>query len=196
MDNKLVFATNNQHKLQEVKAIIGNSFEILSLNDIGCHDDIPETSDTFEGNALIKAKYIYDRYGMNCFADDSGLEVEALGGAPGVHSARYATDGHDHEANIKKLLQELSGKSNRKAQFRTVVALILNGKEYFFEGAIKGYITTEKYGCNGFGYDPVFRPEGHDKTFAEMTEDEKNKISHRAVAVGKLNDFLKQLQHE
>lgn len=193
MKNKLVFATNNQHKLDEVRDIIGNSFEILSLNDIDCHDDIPETADTFEGNALIKARHIYDKYGMNCFADDSGLEVKSLDGAPGVHSARYATDGHDHDANINKLLRELIGKDSREAQFRTVVALILDGKEFFFDGTIKGTITNERHGSNGFGYDPVFMPEGYGKTFAEMTDKEKNAISHRAIAVNKLNKFLKQL---
>lgn len=192
MKQDLVFATNNQHKLQEVKAIIGDNFKILSLNDIGCHDDIAETADTFEGNALIKAKYIYNKYGINCFADDSGLEVEALNGAPGVRSARYATDGHDHEANINKLLKELSGKENRKARFRTVIALILNGKEFIFEGSIEGEITENRQGNNGFGYDPVFRPNGFEKTFAQMNEEEKNAISHRAVAVNKLNEFLKK----
>lgn len=193
MDKKLVFATNNLHKLEEVRNIIGNDFEILSLADINCNDDIPETADTFEGNALIKARHIYNKYGLNCFADDSGLEVEALGGAPGVHSARYATDGHDHEANINKLLAELSGKENRNAQFRTVVALIIDGKEYIFEGYVKGEIIYERQGKNGFGYDPVFRPTGYKDTFAEMTENEKNSISHRGVAVSKLNNFLKQL---
>lgn len=192
MKQDLVFATNNQHKLQEVKAIIGDNFKILSLNDIGCRDDIAETADTFEGNALIKAKYIYNKYGINCFADDSGLEVEALNGAPGVRSARYATDGHDHEANINKLLKELSGKENRKARFRTVIALILNGKEFIFEGSIEGEITENRQGNNGFGYDPVFRPNGFEKTFAQMNEEEKNAISHRAVAVNKLNEFLKK----
>lgn len=193
MDKKLVFATNNLHKLEEVRNIIGNSFEILSLSDINCNDDIPETADTFEGNALIKARHIYNKYGMSCFADDSGLEVDALDGAPGVHSARYATEGHDHEANINKLLAELSEKTNRRAQFRTVIALIIDGKEYIFDGYVKGEIIYERKGNNGFGYDPVFRPLGYEKTFAEMTENEKNSISHRGIAVCKLNNFLKQL---
>lgn len=193
MDKKLVFATNNLHKLEEVRNIIGNSFEILSLSDINCNDDIPETADTFEGNALIKARHIYNKYGMNCFADDSGLEVDALDGAPGVHSARYATEGHDHEANINKLLGALNGKENRDAQFRTVAALIIDGKEYIFDGIIKGSITKERAGKNGFGYDPVFMPKGYDKTFAQMTDKEKNSISHRAIAMNKLNEFLKNL---
>lgn len=193
MDKKLVFATNNLHKLEEVRNIIGNSFEILSLSDISCNDDIPETADTFEGNALIKARHIYNKYGMNCFADDSGLEVDALDGAPGVHSARYATEGHDHEANINKLLRALNGKENRDAQFRTVAALIIDGKEYIFDGIIKGSITKERAGNNGFGYDPVFMPKGYDKTFAQMTDKEKNSISHRAIAMNKLNEFLKNL---
>lgn len=192
MKKKLVFATNNSHKLQEVRAIIGDRLEILSLNDINCHDDIPETADTLQGNALIKARYVREHYGMDCFADDSGLEVDALGGAPGVHSARYATDGHDHKANIAKLLRELDGCSNRKAQFRTVIALILGGEEYLFEGIIPGEIMTEEHGTNGFGYDPVFRPEGFAETFAEMSDSEKNSISHRARAVGKLCAFLKE----
>lgn len=193
MDKKLVFATNNLHKLEEVRNIIGNSFEILSLSDINCNDDIPETADTFEGNALIKARHIYNKYGKNCFADDSGLEVDALDGAPGVHSARYATEGHDHEANINKLLGVLNGKENRDAQFRTVAALIIDGKEYIFDGIIKGSITKERAGNNGFGYDPVFMPKGYDKTFAQMTDKEKNSISHRAIAMNKLNEFLKKL---
>lgn len=193
MDKKLVFATNNLHKLEEVRNIIGNSFEILSLSDINCNDDIPETADTFEGNALIKARHIYNKYKMNCFADDSGLEVDALDGAPGVHSARYATEGHDHEANINKLLGALNGKENRDAQFRTVAALIIDGKEYIFDGIIKGSITKKRAGNNGFGYDPVFMPKGYDKTFAQMTDKEKNSISHRAIAMNKLNEFLKNL---
>lgn len=193
MDKKLVFATNNLHKLEEVRNIIGNDFEILSLADINCNDDIPETADTFEGNALIKARHIYNKYKINCFADDSGLEVDALNGAPGVHSARYATDGHDHEANINKLLAELSGKTNRDAQFRTVIALIIDGKEYIFDGSVKGEIIHECQGNKGFGYDPVFRPTGYEKTFAQMSESEKNSISHRGVAVSKLSNFLKQL---
>ena len=181
---KFVFATNNIHKLREVAAIVGHQIELLSLNDIGCHDDIPETSDTLEGNALLKARYVYERYHTNCFADDTGLEVEALGGAPGVYSARYAGEGHNSEENIKKLLHELEGKDNRKARFRTVFALIINGKEHLFEGIVRGEIIARKRGTSGFGYDPVFVPEGFTQTFAEMSDGQKNKISHRALAVG------------
>ena len=187
---KFVFATNNVHKLKEVAAIVGNQIELLSLKDIGCYDDIPETADTLEGNALQKARYVYERYRTDCFADDTGLEVEALGGAPGVYSARYAGEGHNSEENIKKLLHELEGKDNRKARFRTVFALIVNGKEHLFEGTVKGEIVNHKRGIAGFGYDPVFVPEGYAKTFAEMGDELKNKISHRAQAVGKLCNFL------
>ena len=190
---KFVFATNNIHKLREVAAIVGHQIELLSLNDIGCHDDIPETSDTLEGNALLKARYVYERYHTNCFADDTGLEVEALGGAPGVYSARYAGEGHNSEENIKKLLHELEGKDNRKARFRTVIALIINGKEHLFEGIVRGEIIARKRGTSGFGYDPVFVPEGFTQTFAEMSDGQKNKISHRALAVGKLCKFLNTL---
>ena len=187
---KFVFATNNVHKLKEVAAIVGNQIELLSLKDIGCYDDIPETADTLEGNALQKARYVYERYRTDCFADDTGLEVEALGGAPGVYSARYAGEGHNSEENIRKLLHELEGKDNRKARFRTVFALIINGKEHLFEGTVKGEIVNHKRGIAGFGYDPVFVPEGYAKTFAEMGDELKNKISHRAQAVGKLCNFL------
>ncbi len=190
---KFVFATNNIHKLKEVAAIVGHQIELLSLKDIGCHDDIPETADTLEGNALLKARYVYERYHTNCFADDTGLEVEALGGAPGVYSARYAGEGHNSEENIKKLLHELEGKDNRHARFRTVFALIINGKEHLFEGIVRGEIITRKRGTSGFGYDPVFVPEGFTQTFAEMSEEQKNKISHRALAVGKLCKFLNTL---
>lgn len=190
---KFVFATNNIHKLREVAAIVGHQIELLSLNDIGCHDDIPETSDTLEGNALLKARYVYERYHTNCFADDTGLEVEALGGAPGVYSARYAGEGHNSEENIKKLLHELEGKDNRKARFRTVFALIINGKEHLFEGIVRGEIIARKRGTSGFGYDPIFVPEGFTQTFAEMSDGQKNKISHRALAVGKLCKFLNTL---
>ena len=190
---KFVFATNNIHKLREVAAIVGHQIELLSLNDIGCHDDIPETSDTLEGNALLKARYVYERYHTNCFADDTGLEVEALGGAPGVYSARYAGEGHNSEENIKKLLHELEVKDNRKARFRTVFALIINGKEHLFEGIVRGEIIARKRGTSGFGYDPVFVPEGFTQTFAEMSDGQKNKISHRALAVGKLCKFLNTL---
>lgn len=186
----LVFATNNLHKLEEVRDILGGSFRIASLKEIECTDDIPETADTLEGNALQKARYVKDKFGYDCFADDTGLEVEALGGAPGVFSARYAGPGHDSEANMQKLLKELEGKTNRQAQFRTVVALILEGREYTFEGIVRGTILTERRGTAGFGYDPVFVPEGYAETFAEMGSEEKNRISHRARAVQKLADFL------
>lgn len=188
----LVFATNNAHKLEEVRAILGNDFQIASLKEIGCHDDIPETADTLEGNAMQKAQYIKEKFGMDCFADDTGLEVEALNNAPGVFSARYAGPGHDSEANMKKLLSEMQGKENRKARFRTVIALLLDGKEYTFEGIVKGNIIEEKRGGSGFGYDPIFVPEGYDLTFAELGNDIKNKISHRAEAVKKLSAFLKK----
>ena len=190
---KLVFATNNSHKLEEVRQILGDRFEVLSLSDINCHDDIPETGDTFQDNALQKARYVKEHYGYDCFADDTGLEVKALGGAPGVHSARYAGD-HDSEANMTKLLRELEKKQDRSAQFRTVVALILNGQEVLFEGIVKGTIATERhYGQTGFGYDPVFIPQGFDKTFSQMSPESKNTVSHRGRAVRKLADYLKQL---
>lgn len=194
MKKKLVFATNNAHKLTEVRAMVGEDFEILSLNDIGCHSDIPETADTLQGNAVMKARFVRDNYGLDCFADDSGLEVEALGGAPGVHSARYATDGHDHRANIAKLLREMNGQGDRRARFRTVIALMTDAGTLCFEGEVRGEIMTEEHGTNGFGYDPVFRPEGHEETFAEMTDDEKNAISHRARAVAKLVAHLKTIK--
>ena len=191
MKRKLVFATNNSHKLEEVAAILGDQVELLSLNDIGCQTDIPETAETLEGNALLKSSYIYKNYHLDCFADDTGLEVEALNGAPGVYSARYAGgEGHDAQANMLKLLHELDGKENRKAQFRTAISLILDGKEYLFEGVIKGEIIKEKRGDSGFGYDPVFMPKGYDRTFAELGNDIKNQISHRALAVQKLCEFL------
>ena len=191
MKRKLVFATNNAHKLEEVAAILGDQVELLSLNDISCQTDIPETAETLEGNALLKSSYIYKNYHLDCFADDTGLEVEALNGAPGVYSARYAGgEGHDAQANRLKLLHELEGKENRKAQFRTAISLILDGKEYLFEGVIKGEIIKEKRGDSGFGYDPVFMPEGYDRTFAELGNDIKNQISHRALAVQKLCEFL------
>lgn len=191
MTHELIFATNNLHKLTEIQAIIDNDFSIKSLQQIGCTDDIPETAPTLEGNALIKAQYIFDTFGKNCFADDTGLEIESLNGRPGVFSARYATDGHDFEANIDKVLKEMSGITNRKARFRTVIALILDGSIHYFEGIVNGEIITERKGIKGFGYDPVFLPDGYELTFAEMPLTEKNKISHRARAVGKLVDFLK-----
>lgn len=191
---KFVFATNNIHKLEEVEAIIGKKIEIFSLKDIGCVADIPETSDTLEGNALQKARFIYEKYHKDCFADDTGLEVEALGGAPGVYSARYAGEAHNSEANMRKLLVELEGVENRKARFRTVFALILNGKEHLFEGIVNGEITKTRRGMSGFGYDPIFVPDGYTQTFAEMGDALKNKISHRAIGVQKLCKFLNTLQ--
>ena len=189
---KLVFATNNKHKLQEVRDIVGDRVEVLSLNDINCHDDIPETADTLQGNALIKARHIYNKYGMNCFADDTGLEVEALDGAPGVYSARYAGEECNSEANMLKLLQNLTGKNNRNAQFRTVIALIINGEEKLFNGIVKGIISNEKRGDSGFGYDPVFIPEGYTESFAQMSGEMKNSMSHRFRATRQLADFLKE----
>ena len=189
---KLVFATNNRHKLNEVRAIVGDKVEVLSLNDIGCHDDIPETADTLQGNALIKARYIYEKFGVDCFADDTGLEVEALDGAPGVYSARYAGEECDSEANMQKLLQNLTGKSNRNAQFRTVIALIIKGEEKLFNGIVKGTITEEKRGDSGFGYDPVFVPEGFSESFAQRSGDMKNSISHRYRATLELSNYLKE----
>ena len=201
---KIVFATNNQHKLQEIRDILGSEFEIVSLKDIGCDVDIPETGNTLEENAMQKAQYVYDHYNLSCLADDTGLEVEALNGEPGVHSARYAegTD-HDSEANMAKLLRNLEGKDNRKARFRTVIALIQKQdvcpcgctsikKVNRFEGIVDGSIATEKHGTAGFGYDPIFVPEGYDKSFAELGESIKNGISHRARAVAKLAEYLKQ----
>ena len=190
MKKKFVFATNNAHKLEEVTAILGDKIELLSMKDIHCHADIPETADTLEGNALLKARYIFENYNMDCFADDTGLEVEALNGAPGVYSARYAGDAHNSEANMRKLLQDMEGIENRKAQFRTVFALIINGKEHRFEGIVKGEITKHRCGSSGFGYDPVFIPEGYTQTYAEMGNTLKNKISHRALATNKLCNFL------
>ena len=196
---KIVFATNNQHKLQEIREILGDQFEILSLADIGCHEAIPETGNTLEANAHQKAEYVFDHYHIDCFADDTGLEVDALGGAPGVHSARYA-EGTDHnsEANMAKLLRELGDNDNRKARFRTVISLIqmeggnpVCSREYQFEGVVEGRIDREKHGSEGFGYDPVFIPEGYDKSFAELGEEIKNQISHRARAVKKLAEWLK-----
>ena len=188
---KIVFATNNAHKLEEIRAILGDKVGILSLNDINCHADIPETADTLQGNAALKAQYIFENYGLDCFADDTGLEVEALNGAPGIYSARYADgEGHDSEANMKKLLSEMQDKENRKARFRTVICLIEDGKEHFFEGIVNGSIIRERKGGAGFGYDPIFMPDGYSETFAEMGNDEKNKISHRARAVQELCEYL------
>ena len=192
---KLVFATNNKHKLAEVCAILGNQFDILSLNDIKCYEELPETANTLEGNARQKALYIHQHYHYDCFADDTGLEVQALDGAPGVYSARYAAlegtgEAHDSQANMNRLLRDLQYANNRKAQFRTAICLILDDKEYLFEGIVKGQITREQRGTSGFGYDPIFQPEGYSNTFAELGDDVKNTISHRALAVKKLVDFL------
>ena len=192
---KIIFATNNAHKLSEIRDILGEQFDILSLSDIGCHDDIPETADTLEGNALLKAQYITEHYGMSCFADDTGLEVDALGGAPGIYSARYAGgEGHDSEANMTKLLKELGENNNRKARFRTVIALLeVNDGEvtkHLFEGIVNGSIIRERRGTEGFGYDPIFQPDGYQQTFAELGMDIKNTISHRARAVKKLAEWL------
>ena len=190
---RIVFATNNKHKLDEICEMLQGRAEVLSLSDIGCDVDIPETGATLEENALIKARYVAEHYNVACFADDTGLEVDALGGAPGVYSARYAGgEGHDSEANMAKLLRELDGKSDRRARFRTVIALIesTDAAPHLFEGIVEGEITTEKSGAEGFGYDPVFRPDGYDKTFAELGHEVKNKISHRAKAVAQLvNSF-------
>ena len=189
---KLVFATNNKHKLQEVRDIVGDRVEVLSLADINCYDDIPETADTLQGNALIKARHIYEKYGLDCFADDTGLEVEALDGSPGVYSARYAGDECDSEANMRKLLENLTGKTNRNAQFRTVIALIVKGEEMLFNGIVKGAIATEKRGDSGFGYDPIFIPEGRRESFAQMSSEMKNSMSHRFRATQQLGDYLKE----
>ena len=192
---KIVFVTNNQHKLDEIKNILGQEFNIVSLNDIGCHDDIPETGDTLEENASQKSNYIASRYALDCFADDTGLEVDALGGQPGVHSARYAEEtDHDSQANMSKLLDKLGNNNNRKARFRTVISLIVHGKEHRFEGIVEGRIAHQPSGVRGFGYDPVFIPDGYDKSFAELGDEVKNQISHRARAVRKLAEHIKQ-QH-
>lgn len=188
---ELVFATNNLHKLNEISNLSGENIRILSLNDIGSSEDIPETADTLEGNASIKSWFIYNKYGKNCFADDTGLEVESLGGKPGVYSARYAGTEHDPEKNIIKLLDELKTQTNRKARFRTIISLIINGKEYFFEGIVNGSILQEKSGEKGFGYDPVFKPDGYDVSFAQMGIHDKNLISHRGKATRELIAFLK-----
>ena len=191
---KLIFATNNAHKLAEVQAVLGDGYELVTPRQMGITEDIPETASTLEGNARQKARYLYERTGLDCFADDTGLEVDALDGAPGVHSARYATDGHDFEANTRLLLHNMEGKEDRRARFRTAIILIEGGEEHLFEGRVEGEITCEPAGCGGFGYDPVFRPEGYEQTFAEMSADEKNAISHRARAVAKLVEYLTAIQ--
>lgn len=187
LPKEIVFATNNAHKLQEVREIVGSDCRVLSLAEIGCHDDIPETADTIEGNALLKARWVKERYGYDCFADDTGLEVDALGGAPGVRSARYAAQeggaDHDSQANMRLLLRQMEGKTDRRARFRTVMALILDGQEHLYEGKVEGTITEGPRGNDGFGYDPVFLPQGESRTFAEMSADEKNSLSHRRRAL-------------
>lgn len=187
---KIVFATNNKHKLDEIRNITARKIEILSLSDIESDDEIEESGTTLKENALIKARFIKDKYGFDCFADDTGLEVDALDGLPGVYSARYAGEECNPQDNMLKLLERLKGNENRAAKFRTVIALIINGKEYFFEGEIDGKIIGEKRGNAGFGYDPIFMPDGYNKTFAELGDDVKNHISHRALATQKLVDFL------
>lgn len=186
----IIFATNNAHKLAEVQAVLGEGYELLTPRDCGITEEIPEEQPTLEGNASQKAHYLFDRTGRDCFADDTGLEVEALGGAPGVHSARYATDSHDFAANNRLLLENLAGKENRRARFRTVISLILCGEEHLFEGIVEGRIIEQESGHQGFGYDPLFIPDGYGKTFAQMTTDEKNAVSHRARAVRKLAAYL------
>lgn len=187
---KIVFATNNTHKLEEIRRMLQGSHQIVSLAEIGCHEDIPEEQDTLEGNALQKARYIKQHYGYDCFADDTGLEIDALGGRPGVYSARYAGEAKDSEANMRKVLAEMQGHSDRRARFRTVIALILGNEGHLFEGKVEGEILTARQGSAGFGYDPVFRPDGYDRSFAEMDPDTKNSISHRGEATRKLAAFL------
>lgn len=189
----IVFASGNRHKLEEIRQKLPDHLDIISMRDLGFDGDIEEPGETLEENARIKAAFIHDRYRVDCFADDTGLEVEALDGAPGVYSARYAGEGCSFADNVQKLLREMTGKSNRKARFRTVIHLILEGKEYVFDGVVNGSITSEAHGTDGFGYDPVFMPDGYDRTFAEMSLEEKNRISHRALAVEKLSSFLHSL---
>jgi XTP/dITP diphosphohydrolase len=189
---KLVFATNNAHKLEEVADKLSGSIELLNLNDIGCNDDIEETGTTFNANASIKSHHIWNKYHLNCFGDDSGLEIDALNGEPGVYSARYAGGHGNHAANMDKVLEKLKDETNRKARFRTVISLIWDGQETFFEGTVEGTIRHERSGNGGFGYDPIFQPDGYDVTFAEMSMAEKNAVSHRAKAVEKLVAFLKE----
>jgi XTP/dITP diphosphohydrolase len=192
--HKLVFATNNTHKIEEVAAKIGNQFTLLSLDDIGCHIDIAETGSTFEANASIKSHYIFNQYKLNCFGDDSGLEIDALNNEPGVYSARYAGKHGDHDANIDKVLQNMAQSFNRKARFRTVISLLWNGKEHLFDGTIEGSIRHQRSGLKGFGYDPIFQPDGYNITFAEMSLQQKNEISHRARAVEQMVEFLKRVR--
>ena len=192
---KLVFASNNKNKIKEIQLLVPASIEIVSLEDIGCTEDIPETADTIEGNAILKANYVTEKYGLNCFADDTGLEVEALNGAPGVYSARYAGEPKDDTNNMNELLFQLEKETNRNANFKTVIALNLNGKQELFVGMIFGKITREKVGTNGFGYDPIFVAEGYEKTFAELDMEEKSNISHRGIAVKQLITFLQKESH-
>ncbi|MBP6038954.1 MAG: non-canonical purine NTP diphosphatase [Flavobacterium sp.] len=187
---QLVFASNNKNKIKEIQALVADTIQIISLEDIGCTEDIPETAETIEGNAILKANYVTEKYGYPCFADDTGLEVDALNGAPGVYSARYAGEQKDANDNMDKLLLELKDKSNRKANFKTVICLNLNGTQQLFTGIINGKIIDEKIGTNGFGYDPIFIAEGHQKTFAQLTLEEKAHISHRGIAVAQLIAFL------
>ncbi len=190
---KLVFASNNKNKIKEIQQLLPQTIEVLSLEDIGCLEDIPETADTIEGNAKLKADYVTTKYGYNCFADDTGLEVQALNGEPGVFSARYAGEHKNADDNMNKLLFNLLNRGNRKAQFKTVIVLNINGNQYLFEGIIEGRIIEEKIGTNGFGYDPIFVANGFDRTFAQLTIEEKALISHRAIAVNKMMTFLKNL---
>lgn len=191
---KIVFATNNAHKLAEVQAVLGPRFELMTPRDCGITEEIPEEQPTIEGNASQKARYIFERTGLDCFADDTGLEVYALGGAPGVHSARYATDGHNFEANKRLLIKNLRGAADRRARFRTVISLILGGEEHLFEGIVEGQIIEQERGEEGFGYDPLFVPEGRGRTFAEMSAEEKNAVSHRGRAVRKLAAYLQTIE--
>ncbi len=191
---KLVFATHNAHKLKEIQALVPDTIEIISLTDIACHEEIPETATTIEGNAHLKAEYVHTHYGLACFADDTGLEVEALNGAPGVFSARYAGPAKRDSDNVDKLLRELANQSNRKAHFKTVISLIIEGKKVDFTGICKGKILPERHGNNGFGYDPIFQPEGYNTSFAEMSAEEKNKISHRGKATRQLLDYLHKIK--
>ncbi len=189
---KLVFATNNQHKLEEARAILHDHVEIISLAELGCYDDIPETADTLQGNSLLKARYIYEHFGVDCFADDTGLEIRALNGEPGVYSARYAGEPADSARNRAKVLEKMQGMTDRAARFCTVITLIIDGQEYFFEGEVQGTIATQESGEGGFGYDSIFVPEGYTDTFAELSAEQKNSMSHRGRALTKLYEFLNQ----
>lgn len=193
---ELYFATHNRHKLQEAVAIAGASYVVKGLDELGCFEEIPETADSFKGNALQKAEFVYQKYGVNCFSDDSGLEIEALDGRPGVYSARYAGEGCSYQDNVLKVMGEMQGSTNRKACFTTVVALIINGERFFFEGKVEGEIIMEQRGTSGFGYDPIFRPAGYDQTFAEMEDEMKNSISHRARAMQQLAQFLAKISEK